>query len=99
MRNERTNPARPAQARTHKRCPACGQSKPLSDFYTAGDSGPSGYCRECQRAVSRLASRRRQAAMRLLIAAYPEEWADLLGLVRGGRQVGTTHAEGGGHGA
>jgi hypothetical protein len=98
MRDERINSARPAQA-VGKRCPACGQSKPLSDFYTAGDGGPSGYCRGCQRALSRLASRRRGAAMRLLIAAHPEEWAGLLGLVRARRQVGTTGLKGGGRGA
>jgi uncharacterized protein (DUF983 family) len=99
MRNESTNPARPAQTRTHKRCPACGQSKPLSDFYTAGDSGPSGYCQDCQRAASRLASRRRAAAMRLLIATHPEEWAGLLGLVRGPRHVGTNRPKDGGRDA
>jgi hypothetical protein len=37
--------------------------------------------------VSRLASRRRAAAMRLLIAANLEEWAGLLGLVQGRAQV------------
>jgi hypothetical protein len=34
--------------------------------------------------------------MRLLIAAHPEEWAGLLGLVRAGRQLGTAGPKGGG---
>jgi hypothetical protein len=34
--------------------------------------------------------------MRLLIAAHPEEWAGLLGLVRGRRQA-ASHAPGGGY--
>ena len=34
-------------------------------------AGVSSYCRDCQRAASRLASRRRRAAVRLLIAATP----------------------------
>jgi hypothetical protein len=74
MRDERTNSARPAQARTHKRCPACGTSKPLSEFYTSPSGAPSGYCKDCQRAVSRRSRRRRNAALRALIALYPEEW-------------------------
>ena len=74
MHDERTNPARPAQARTHKRCPACGVSKPLSEFYTTPSGTPSGYCRSCQRAVSRRSQQRRNAALRALIALHPEEW-------------------------
>jgi hypothetical protein len=74
MRDERTNSARPAQAWTHKRCPACGNSKPLSEFYTTPSGAPSGYCKSCQRAVSRRSRRRRNAALRALIALYPEEW-------------------------
>jgi hypothetical protein len=97
MRHERTNSARPA--RTHKHCPACGQSRSLCDFYTAVDDSPSGYCKDCRRAISRLTSRRRQAAMRLLIAAHPEEWAGLLGLVRGRGQPATAAPRGGGDGA
>jgi hypothetical protein len=34
--------------------------------------------------------------MRLLIALHPEEWAGLLGLVRGGRQAASHAAAGGG---
>ena len=74
MHDERTNPARPAQSRTHKRCPACGVSKPLSDFYTTPSGAPSGYCKTCQRAISRRSRRRRNAALRALIALHPEEW-------------------------
>jgi uncharacterized paraquat-inducible protein A len=74
MHDESTNPARPAQARTHKRCPACGASKPLSEFYTTPSGAPSGYCKRCQRAVSRRSRRRRNAALRALIALYPEAW-------------------------
>jgi hypothetical protein len=68
------NPAPPAQARTHKRCPACGASKPLSEFYTTPSGAPSGYCKSCQRAASRRSRRRRNAALRALIALHPEEW-------------------------
>jgi hypothetical protein len=72
--HDQPNPAVPAQARTHKRCPACGASKPLSEFYTTPSGAPSGYCKSCQRAVSRRSWRRRNAALRALIALYPEEW-------------------------
>jgi hypothetical protein len=78
-----------------KPCMACQQVKPRSKF-AASPSGASSYCQECQRAASRLASRRRRAAMRLLIAAHPEEWAGLLGLVRAGQQAGASHFGGGG---
>jgi hypothetical protein len=71
---DQPNPATPAQARTHKRCPACGASKPLSEFYTALSGAPSGYCKNCQRAISRRSRRRRNAALRALIALHPEEW-------------------------
>ena len=77
-----------------KRCPACQQVKPSTHFATTL-GGLSFYCGDCQRAVSRLASRRRAAAMRLLIAAHPEEWAGLLGLVRA-RQLGAGRPRGGG---
>jgi hypothetical protein len=73
------------QSPERQHCPACQQVKPCFDFATT-PAGPSTYCQECQRAASRLASRRRAAAMRLLIAAHPEEWVGLLGLVRA-RQV------------
>jgi hypothetical protein len=60
-----------------RHCPACQQAKLCTEF-SSTPAGLSSYCRDCQRAVSRLASRRRRAAMRLLIAAHPEEWAGLL---------------------
>jgi hypothetical protein len=59
---------------THKRCPSCGNSRPLSEFYTLRSGAPSGYCKICQRAVSRRSRRRRNAALRALIARYPEAW-------------------------
>jgi hypothetical protein len=42
-----------------KRCPCCGRLKPLHGFYRRPSGGPSGYCRRCQRQVSRTARRRR----------------------------------------
>ena len=72
--HDQPNPAAPAQARTHKRCPSCGDSKPLSEFYTTPSGAPSGYCKPCQRAISRRSWRRRNAALRALIARYPEAW-------------------------
>jgi hypothetical protein len=75
---DQPNPATPAQAQTHKRCPSCGASKPLSEFYTTPNGAPSGYCKSCQRAVSRRSRRRRNAALRALIALHPEEWRAVL---------------------
>jgi hypothetical protein len=97
MHVEPTGSCPPVQPSASKRCPACQQVKPGSDVATT-QSGAS-YCRDCQRAAARLSSRRRAAAMRLLIAAHPEEWAGLLGLVRAHRQFGTRQPRGGGHGA
>jgi hypothetical protein len=77
-----------------KRCPACQQVKHHADFSTT-PPGRSSSCQDCQRASSRLASRRRQAAVRLLIAFHPEEYQALLGLVRGRRQLGTRPRGGG----
>ena len=96
MHDEPTGVRAALQSPERKRCPACQQAKPLADVATT----PAGrsYCHDCQRVVSRLASRRRAAAMRLLIAAHPEEWAGLLGLVAGRRQVATARPQGGGHG-
>ena len=96
MHDERTGVRAALQSPERKRCTACQQLKPHNDF-TPG--GLSSYCKDCQRAASRLASRRRRAAVRLLIAAHPEEWAGLLGLVRGRRQPGTSRPRGGGRGA
>ena len=98
MHDEPTG-VRPAlQSPKRKRCPACQQSKHRTDFSTT-PAGLSSYCQDCQRASSRLASRRRQAAVRLLIAFHPEEYQALLGLVRGRRQLGTTRPKGGGRDA
>jgi hypothetical protein len=72
--HDQRNPAALAQARNHKRCPACGIRKPLYEFYTAPSGAPSGYCKSCQRAASRRSRRRRNAALRALIALHPEEW-------------------------
>jgi hypothetical protein len=82
-----------------KCCPACQQVKPCTHFFIPSGGGLSSNCRDCQRTASRLASRRRAAAMRLLIAAHPEEWVGLLGLVRARSQVATTCPKGGGRGA
>jgi hypothetical protein len=98
MHVEPTGSCPPVQPPAPKRCPVCKQVKSRSDFPTT-PSGTSSYCQACRRAASRSASRRRAAAMRLLIAAHPEEWAGLLGLVRGRRQPGTLRPTGGGRGA
>jgi hypothetical protein len=88
--HDQPNPAPPARARarTHKRCPSCGDSKPLSEFYTNPSGAPSGYCKTCQRAVSRRSRRRRNAALRVLIALYPEEWHAALQCDHGEPTVG-----------
>ena len=75
--HDQPNPAVPAPARTHKRCPACGVRKPLS-----------GYCKSCQRAISRRSRRRRNAALRALIALHPEEWRAALQRDHGEPTVG-----------
>jgi|ERR671912_641750 hypothetical protein len=95
MHDERTEPCATLQSPERKRCPACQQVKSHGDF-SVTSAGIFCYCRGCQRAFSRLASRRRAAAIRLLIAAHPEEWGGLLELVRGHRQVGTSRPKGGG---
>jgi hypothetical protein len=53
-----------------KRCPRCGQVKPLGAFYRRRGTRSSPYCQPCQRAASREACRRRQdpAAAALLRA-------------------------------
>jgi hypothetical protein len=83
MRHEPSGSCRPAQQARTMRCAVCQQE--LSDYFTTSAS-QSSRCRACRRAGARLASRRRLAAMRLLIAAHPEEWTGLLGLVSGRRQ-------------
>jgi hypothetical protein len=69
-----------------KRCPACASTQPVENFYTTRRGRLSGYCKSCQRAAARLSDRRRDAAIRLLIASHPEEYQVWLRLVRGGSQ-------------
>jgi hypothetical protein len=86
---------RPAlQSSERRRCPTCQQVQLPTDFATSS-AGRSSFCLACRRAAARLASRRRAAAMRLLIALHSEEWAGLLGLVSGHRQP-ASHAPAGG---
>jgi hypothetical protein len=93
---DQPNPAAPAQARTHKRCPSCATSKPVSDFYTTRGGAPSGYCKDCQRAVSRRSRQRRTAALRALMALHPEAWRDALHASRDHNCDGDVQASGGG---
>ena len=93
MHVEPTGSCPPVQLAVSKHCPVCYQVKPPGDFSIP--TGVSSHCQDRQRAASRLASRRRAAAIRLLIAAHPDEWAGLLGLVRA-HQVGTGRPRGGG---
>jgi hypothetical protein len=97
MPHEPSGSCSPVPQARSKHCPACGQLKPVADFATPAVR--SSFCRDCHRAASRLASRRRAAAMRLLIAVHTEEWAGLLGLVRGCRQLGTNWPKRGGRDA
>jgi hypothetical protein len=78
-----------------KCCAACGQTRPLAEFPTS-PAGRCASCQGCRRAAARLVSRRRAAAIRLLIALHPEEWAGLLALVAGRRQPASHAAAGGG---
>jgi hypothetical protein len=95
MRHEPSDSCLPVQQAPRKRCRTCQQARSLADFQTT-EGSHSASCHACRRAAARLASRRRAAAMRLLIALHPEEWAGLLGLVRGGRQAASHAAAGGG---
>ena len=97
MPHEPSGSCSPVQQARSKRCSTCEQVKPTADFAT--QAGRSSLCRDCHQAASRLASRRRAAAMRLLIAAHPEEWAGLLGLVHGRGQLGTNRPKRGGRDA
>jgi hypothetical protein len=97
MHDEPTGMRPALQSPKRKRCPACQQLKQRTDFPTTRAGLSS--CQDCQRASVRLVSRRRQAAVRLLIAFHPEEYQALLGLVHGGHQLGTTRPKGGGHDA
>jgi hypothetical protein len=53
-----------------KRCPRCGEVKPVGEFYRRRRTQLSSYCQSCQRAAARLARTRRQdpAAVELLRA-------------------------------
>jgi hypothetical protein len=95
MPHEPSGSCPPVQQAPAKRCPACGQARPLAEFATTLVGHPAACCRSCRRATARLASRRRAAAVRLLIALHPEEWAGLLALV-GGRHQAASHAPAGG---
>ncbi len=87
----------PVQQAHSKRCRVCRQARPVADLSTTGRGGLGNPPQNCRQTISRLASRRRAAAIRLLIATHPEEWAGLLGIVRGRRQVGSARPEGGGY--
>jgi hypothetical protein len=43
-----------------KRCPRCGQVKPVGEFYRRQRTRVSSYCRSCQRVAARAARRRRR---------------------------------------
>jgi hypothetical protein len=43
-----------------KRCPRCGQVKPVEAFYRRRRTRLSSYCRSCQRTAARLARDRRR---------------------------------------
>ena len=86
MPHEPTGSYRPIQQAAAKRCPACASTQPVENFYTTRRGRLSAYCKPCQRAAARLSDRRRDAAIRLLIASHPEEYQVWLRLVRSGSQ-------------
>jgi hypothetical protein len=90
MPHEPSGSCPPVQQAPTKSCAACGQARPLAEFPTSPAGRPVSCCQACQRATARVASRRRAAAMRLLIALHPEEWAGLLALVGGRHQPPAT---------
>ena len=94
MPHEPSGSCPPVQQAPTKCCPACGQSRPLAEFATTLAGRSASCCRACRRGAARLASRRRAAAIRLLIALHREEWAGLLGLVGGCRQAASHAAAG-----
>jgi hypothetical protein len=95
MPHEPSGSCPPVQQAPAKCCVACGQARPLAEFATLAGRSPS-CCQGCRRAAARLASRRRAAAVRLLIALHSEEWAGLLALVSGRRQAASHAPVGGG---
>jgi hypothetical protein len=80
----------PVQQAPAECCAACGQARPLAEFPMSPPGRPASCRQTCRRAAARLASRRRAAAMRLLIALHPQEWAGLLVLVGGRHQPPAT---------
>jgi hypothetical protein len=90
MPHEPSGSCPPVQQAPAKRCAACGQARPLAELPTSPAGPPAACCQACRRAAGRLASRRRAAAVRLLIALHPEEWAGLLVLVGGRHQLPAT---------
>ena len=99
MRHEPSGSCPRVQQAPAKCCATCGQARPLAEFATTLAGRSASCCQACRRAAARLASRRRAAAMRLLVAAHPEEWAGLLGLVHGRRELGTKRPKRGGRDA
>jgi hypothetical protein len=69
MPHEPSGSCSPIPRARSKHCPAREQVKPVAGFATP--VGRCSCCQDSQRAASRMASRRRAAAMRLLIAAPP----------------------------
>jgi hypothetical protein len=98
MPHEPSGSCPPVQQAPAKRCAACGQARSLTEFATTPTGRPASCCHACRRATARLASRRRAAAMRLLIALHPEEWAGLLALVAGPQAASHVPAGGGRNG-
>jgi hypothetical protein len=95
MPHEPSGSCPPVQQAPAKPCASCGQNRPLAEFATTPAGRSASCCSDCRRAAARLVSRRRAAAMRLLIALHPQEWAGLLALV-GGRRQAASHAPAGG---
>jgi hypothetical protein len=90
MPHEPSGSRPPVQQAPAKHRAACEQARSLAEFPTSSARRSASCCQACRRAAGRLASRRRAAAMRLLIALHPEEWAGLLALVAGHRQPPAT---------
>jgi hypothetical protein len=96
MPHEPSGSCPPVQQAPAKCCAACGQARPLAEFPRSPSGRPVSCCQGCRRTAVRLASRRRAAAVRLLIALHPEEWAGLLVLVSGRREAASHAPVGGG---
>lgn len=82
----RTKRLEPRPQATHKRCPGCGELKPLDDFVrnASKPSGRGGYCRPCQNIVGKRNTERLHGSTRTyhlkwrygLIAAEVQELID-----------------------